>query len=74
LEVRFDRTANRHLAFGVGPHRCAGSHLARDEMTTALQLWHAAIPDYEVTPGETITLHAGGSMGLDRLPLVWGSR
>jgi cytochrome P450 len=71
LTVRFDRTANRHLAFGVGPHRCAGSHLARDEMSTALHLWHAAIPDYDVTPGEAVTLHAGGSMGLDRLPLVW---
>lgn len=74
LQVRFDRAANRHLAFGVGPHRCAGSHLARDEMTTALRLWHAAIPDYDVAPGETITLHAGGAMGLDRLPLVWSSR
>lgn len=69
--VRFDRPANRHMAFGAGPHRCAGSHLARDELTTALQLWHAAIPDYELDPSEGLTIHAGGVFGLDRLPLVW---
>jgi cytochrome P450 len=71
LEVRFDRPGNRHLAFGAGPHRCAGSHLARDEIRTALEQWHARIPDYTVAEGEPITVHAGGAMGLDRLPLVW---
>ncbi len=71
--VRFDRAANRHLAFGAGPHRCAGSHLARDELATALTLWHRQIPDYEIAPGETVTMHAGGVFGLDRLPLVWSA-
>ena len=28
-DVLLDREANRHLAFGGGPHRCLGSHLAR---------------------------------------------
>jgi cytochrome P450 len=69
--VRFDRANNRHLAFGAGPHRCAGSHLARDEITTALAQWHARIPDYEIAPDAELTIHAGGAMGLDRLPLVW---
>ncbi len=71
MEVRFDRPGNRHLAFGAGPHRCAGSHLARDELTTAVAAWHRRIPDYAVAPGQTITLHAGGAMGIDRLELVW---
>jgi cytochrome P450 len=70
-QVRFDRTNNRHLAFGAGPHRCAGSHLARDEITTALSQWHARIPEYALDPTAELTIHAGGAMGLDRLPLVW---
>src|SRR5882757_4122412 len=71
LEVRLDRTGNRHLAFGAGPHRCAGSHLARDELVTAVREWHHRIPDYAVAPDRPVTVHAGGAMGLDRLELVW---
>jgi cytochrome P450 len=49
--VRFDRVANRHVAFGRGIHRCLGSHLARLELRIALREWHARIPDYQVLPG-----------------------
>ncbi len=71
LEVRFDRPGNRHLAFGAGPHRCAGSHLARDELATAVTAWHRRIPEYALAPDQTVTVHAGGAMGIDRLELVW---
>jgi len=70
-EVRFDRPNNRHLAFGAGPHRCAGSHLARDEFLTVLTQWHERIPEYELAPGATITMHAGGVIGPDTVPMVW---
>ncbi|HEY1970855.1 MAG TPA: cytochrome P450 [Pseudonocardia sp.] len=74
LLVRFDRTANRHLAFGAGPHRCAGSHLARDELATAVRCWHDRIPEYQLAENQTITVHAGGAMGIDRLELVWSDQ
>lgn len=68
-EVDLDRGITRHISFGAGPHRCLGSHLARQEMTVFLEEWHARIPDYRVTapPVE----HAGQVFGLDSLQLSW---
>jgi cytochrome P450 len=42
------RRVNRHLAFGAGPRRCLGSHLARMQLSVAVREWHARIPDYSV--------------------------
>ena len=71
-EMRFDRPANRHIAFGTGPHRCLGSHLARMEMKVALEEWHRRIPDYELQPGVLVNFHAAGTLGIDNLPMRWG--
>ena len=69
-KVIIDRTENRHLAFGAGPHRCLGSHLARQELLIGLTEWHKRIPDYELDPVTAIREH-GGQVGLDNLPLRW---
>ena len=55
--MRLDRTPNRHIAFGAGPHRCAGAHLARRELLVAMEEWHRRIPDYGIEPGADITEH-----------------
>ena len=69
-EVLIDREDNRHIAFGAGPHRCLGSHLARQELRIAFEGWHRRIPEYRLKPGVEIREH-GGQVGLDNLSLVW---
>ncbi len=71
---RFDirRDARDHLAWGTGPHMCAGMHLARMEMEVLLE----ALVEHDVT------LHAGvpelgtnsGLYGFTSLPLELGRR
>ena len=70
--VDFDREKNRHIAFGGGPHRCLGSHLARMELRVALEEWHRRIPDYEIKAGETPT-YSPGIREVQYLPLVWSA-
>ena len=69
-QVILDRTPNSHIAFGLGPHRCLGSHLARRELRIALEEWHARIPDYHLTEGVDVVEH-GGMFGIDVLSLTW---
>jgi cytochrome P450 len=66
--VRFDREANRHIAFGGGIHRCLGSHLARLELRVALREWHRRIPEYSVEPGHTL-VYTGGIRSIDYFPM-----
>ncbi len=68
--VDFDRSRNRHVAFGGGPHRCLGSHLARMELQVAMEVWHERIPDYAIAPGETPRF-SPGIREAQYLPLVW---
>jgi cytochrome P450 len=68
--VDFDRERNIHLAFGAGPHRCLGSHLARMELQVAMEEWHRRIPDYAIKPGELPT-YSPGIREVMYLPLVW---
>ena len=43
-----DRFPNRHVAFGIGPHRCLGSNLARTEIAIAIEEVLKALPDFEL--------------------------
>jgi len=70
-DTDFARVGNRHLAFGAGPHRCLGSHLARLELRIALEELHRRIPDYQVAPGARVDLSPAIRQATS-LPLVWG--
>jgi cytochrome P450 len=68
-EVLLDRTENRHAAFGLGIHRCLGSHLARMELRVALEEWMQRYPDFELAdPGE-VTWSAGQVRGPRSVPV-----
>jgi len=60
-KVILDRQQNRHLAFGAGIHRCAGSNLARMELRVAVEEWLERIPEFEVVD-ETKVTWAGGQV------------
>lgn len=47
-QVLLDRDPNRHMAFGLGAHRCLGSTLARRQIRVALSAILRRLPDYEV--------------------------
>ena len=57
-EVILDRAPNPHLAFGVGPHRCIGMHMARTMFQVLLTEVLTRIPDYEIDP-DGVQLYAG---------------
>jgi len=68
--VDFARERNVHMAFGAGPHRCLGSHLARMELQVAMEEWHRRIPSYAIKTGE-IPIYSPGIREVMYLPLVW---
>ena len=71
-EFVLGRTANNHLGFAAGPHRCLGAHLARRVMQIAVEEWLKVIPDFRVATDAPLVERGGGSMmTLLALPLAW---
>jgi cytochrome P450 len=68
-EVVIDRAVNRHAAFGLGIHRCVGSHLARMELRVALEVWLERIAEFTVADPAAVTWSTGQIRGPRTLPL-----
>src|SRR6202007_32802 len=68
-EVVIDRQVNRHAAFGLGIHRCLGSHLARMELRVALEVWLERIPEFSLADPADVRWSAGQVRGPRTLPL-----
>ncbi len=71
-DVVIDRAVNRHAAFGLGIHRCIGSHLARMELRVALEVWLERIPAFSLADPAAVKWSAGQIRGPRALPLRIG--
>src|ERR1700688_2831106 len=69
--VVLDRAHNRHVAFGSGIHRCAGSNLARMELRVALEEWVRRHAGLRLGDGEEVTWAGGQVRGPRLLPVVF---
>jgi cytochrome P450 len=69
-EVLVDRQPNKHVGFGIGPHRCIGSHVAKLQIKVALEELLAAMPPFLVHDhGQTHWVGSESRM-IDRLILA----
>ena len=70
-EVIIDRQHNRHVAFGSGIHRCAGSNLARMEMQVAIEEFLKMVPEFELADPDKVTWAGGQVRGPRNLPVTF---
>ena len=70
-EVNLRRELSRHLIFGSGPHRCAGSHLARIEVRILLEEWVKRFPKFSLKPGSVVRMASSTVWTPEAVELVW---
>ncbi|NCG10354.1 MAG: cytochrome P450 [Alphaproteobacteria bacterium] len=62
---------NMHHAFGDGPHKCIGMHLAKLEVKIVLEEFAKRVEAFSITDESKISAHGGTTMGMDNLPITW---
>ena len=70
-EFDMKRENNVHIAFGAGPHRCLGAHLARVELQVLYQQLLKRLPTWRLDPDHAATFHSGNIIAMDSLPIRW---
>lgn len=60
-----------HIAFGAGPHRCLGSHLARAELQIMYEELLTRLPEFRLAEDKPLTFHGGHVIGPNALWIRW---
>ena len=60
-----------HHAFGDGPHKCIGMHLAKLEIKIVLEEFTKRVDAFSISDKSKIKAHGGTTMGMDNLPITW---
>ena len=68
-KVVIDREENRHVAFGLGIHRCLGSNLARLELRIAVEVFIQRFPKFELAHPGAVKWSLGQVRGPRKLPV-----
>jgi cytochrome P450 len=71
MHADFDRKHLSHMAFGEGPHICAGQHLARLELIITIEEWLKRIPRFQIRKGHQVRHKSGSIFLVKDLPLEW---
>jgi cytochrome P450 len=69
--VDFERTGNRHMAFGLGAHRCLGSHHARVMFRVMLSEILRRMPDFAIAGPVVRFEDAGDVYAIRNLPVTF---
>lgn len=68
-EVDLERKPNKHLGFGMGPHRCVGVHLGKLMLRVTLEEFLQRVGPFELADPDDVLWVGGEARGIRRLPL-----
>jgi cytochrome P450 len=73
-ELKLDRGARHHLAFGFGPHQCLGQNLARAELDIVFTTLFRRVPTLRLAgpAGDLLFKTDATIYGIHQLPVTWG--
>jgi cytochrome P450 len=71
-EIRLDRREGSHAAFALGPHRCLGEWLGRQEVRIGVERLLARFPDLALDPTRDVELRGFEFRGPTALWVVPG--